>query len=244
MSGSNIAFIPFRSGSTRLSDKNILLLDGLPLASWTLIVANKCKEIDKIILSTDSKFYFDKITKSAENITNFNKDIIFDFRSADDSGSKIKIFDYIKFKLNKNFVNDNDNLIQMLPTSPFRNLKTLTNAINLFLNSDTGIFSASEYDFRINFAFDFKNGKYAPFFENSPLVTGDTQSQNHPVLYHPCGTFNIFNMGNARVHMKTIYSYCRPFIVSREESLDIDTKEDFNFMNSIAHVFKNRILNN
>ena len=74
------------------------------------------------------------------------------------------------------------------------------------------------------------------------MVTGNTQSQNHPSMYHPCGVFNIFNMNEARNTMKTIYDKCEPVIVSREEAFDIDTQEDYLFMNTVAHIFKSRLL--
>ena len=242
MIGSNIAFIPFRSGSSRLKNKNILPLADLPLAAWSVVAANKCESIDKIILSTDSKEFYKLIKSAANEVSNISKDIIFDHRSSEHSGTKVKIFDYIKHNLNTSLVDDNDTLIQLLPTSPFRIVENLKSALSLYFMSGIGRFSAAEYDFRVSFAFSIKDDLIEPLFDNSPIVTGDTQSQDHPVMYHPCGVFNIFKMSEARNSMKTIYDGCRPIIVSRQESLDIDTHDDFKFMNSIAHVFKAKLL--
>jgi len=69
MIGSNVAFIPFRSGSTRLKDKNILPLADLPLAAWSLVAANKCKNIDKIILSTDNEEFYNHIIDASCKVT-------------------------------------------------------------------------------------------------------------------------------------------------------------------------------
>ena len=63
MTGCNIAFIPFRTGSSRLKNKNILPLADLPLAAWSVVAANKCSKIDKIILSTDSEECYQQIRK-------------------------------------------------------------------------------------------------------------------------------------------------------------------------------------
>ena len=139
-------------------------------------------------------------------------------------------------------VNNADSLVQMLPTTPFRSVDTLQKAIELYLDTGIGNFSAAEYSFRVSFAFTIENGQALPLFDNNPMITGDTQSQNHPLTYHPCGAFNIFKMNDARNNMITIYDKCEAIIVKREESFDIDTLEDYTFMNSIAHSFKSKLL--
>ena len=52
-----MAFIPARSGSKGLVDKNIKLLNGHPLLAYTVRVACLTKSIDRVIVSTDSKKY-------------------------------------------------------------------------------------------------------------------------------------------------------------------------------------------
>ena len=54
----NYAFIPFRSGSTRLKNKNFKKLKNRPLVYWTIKIAILSNKIDKVILSTDSIDYF------------------------------------------------------------------------------------------------------------------------------------------------------------------------------------------
>ena len=46
------AFVPARSGSKRLPDKNIKILAGKPLAVWTLEALVNANRIDKGIFST------------------------------------------------------------------------------------------------------------------------------------------------------------------------------------------------
>ncbi len=52
-----IAFIPARSGSKSIKDKNIKILNGKPLIAWSIQTCLKSKFINKIIISTDSKKY-------------------------------------------------------------------------------------------------------------------------------------------------------------------------------------------
>ena len=53
-----IGFVPARSGSTRLKNKNIKIISGKPLIYWTVSKALKSKKFDKIIFSSNSKRYF------------------------------------------------------------------------------------------------------------------------------------------------------------------------------------------
>ena len=62
-----IAIIPARSGSKSLTDKNIQLLSGHPLIAYSIAAARLSREIDRIIVSTNSEKYAD-IASSAQSI--------------------------------------------------------------------------------------------------------------------------------------------------------------------------------
>ena len=49
-----LCIIPARKGSKGLKNKNIKMLNKIPLIAWSILVAKKCKQIDEIIVSTDS----------------------------------------------------------------------------------------------------------------------------------------------------------------------------------------------
>ena len=61
------AFIPARSGSKSIKNKNIAILKEKPLLAYSLLTAKKCKSIDKVIFSSDSVRYFN-IAKKYANI--------------------------------------------------------------------------------------------------------------------------------------------------------------------------------
>ena len=50
-----IALICARAGSKGLKNKNIKNFDGKPLIAWSILLAKKIKEIDRVIVSTESK---------------------------------------------------------------------------------------------------------------------------------------------------------------------------------------------
>ena len=49
-----VALIPLRGGSKSIPNKNIKSIAGQPLCAWVINAAIKAKEIDKVIVSTDS----------------------------------------------------------------------------------------------------------------------------------------------------------------------------------------------
>ena len=91
------AFIPARSGSTRLNDKNILKLKGRRLFEWSIEIADKLEKIDKIIFSSDSIKYIN-LCRSLK----LSKELIIDERNEKNSSSKMKIYDYLKSDFLKN----------------------------------------------------------------------------------------------------------------------------------------------
>ena len=50
-----IAFIPIRSGSKGIKDKNIKEFNGKPLCYWTIKSSAESKLVDEVYVSSDSK---------------------------------------------------------------------------------------------------------------------------------------------------------------------------------------------
>ena len=49
-----LIFIPARSGSTRLKNKNIKIINNKPLIKYTIDIVKKSKLFDKIVVSSDN----------------------------------------------------------------------------------------------------------------------------------------------------------------------------------------------
>jgi len=121
------AFIPARSGSKGLKNKNIKILNGHPMIAYSISFALKVKNINKLIFSSDSEKYH-KIAKKY-GCKHFH------YRSkklSSSTASEHSVFlDFIKHKISlkqdlpKFFVH-------LRPTSPIRNVKSLYRAINFF----------------------------------------------------------------------------------------------------------------
>lgn len=218
------AVVPARSGSKRLPHKNIKMLGDKPLLVWTLEACIQADLVDEVILSTDSMEYWETARKYLKS-----DKLSLDFREPDEAGDTVKIFDYFKDKRAKLFGKRTGAFILALPTVPLRRAKHVDEAIKLFEASGKPVFSATNYGFPISFAFRMQEfSLWEPVFPDSPMVTGNTRSQNQQETYHPNGAIYVRNINDlAQYDLKTLYSDAVPYLMSRTDSVDIDTEIDF-----------------
>ena len=123
-----LAVVPARAGSKRIKNKNIVRLNNKPLIEYTLNVAKKCKYIDKIVVSSESK----KILKTAEKIgikTPFLRE------EAYDDFSIVDIATLAAVKQSEKFYGNFDIVVQLMPNCPIRSLKTLNSSIKNFFKN-------------------------------------------------------------------------------------------------------------
>ena len=128
-----LGVIPARSGSKGVKNKNIRLIKGKPLLEFSVFTALEAKKegiLSDVILSTDSKEYLELI-KDYE----IYKDYLRPKRISQDNSPTIDaIHDallWLEEKQNKTF----DAVMLLQPTSPFRTIDHIKEAILLLKNS-------------------------------------------------------------------------------------------------------------
>ena len=122
------AIIPARSGSQSVKHKNIIKINNHPLIAYTIKEAKKIKNIDKVVVTSDSKKYL-KIAKK------YGADLLH-LRSKKNSSNKASDLDFFKeltlffkkakFKLPIIFVH-------LRPNCPIRRSSLINKAIKIFL---------------------------------------------------------------------------------------------------------------
>ena len=121
-----VAFIPARSGSKSIKNKNIKLLKGKPLLAWSIETCLKSKLIRDIVVSTDSKKYA-KIAKKfgATDV------IIRPKKISDDKSTDLEvIMHFLKYFKNFKYI------AHVRPTTPIRDIKIFDKAINFFIKNN------------------------------------------------------------------------------------------------------------
>ena len=218
------AIVPARSGSKRLPHKNIKLLAGKPLLVWTLEACAGSDKVETVILSTDSMEYWNVAKERVRSAK-----LALDFRSPDEAGDNVKIFDYLKQGRTKIFGERDGAFILALPTVPLRRSRHIDEAIAQYETRHIPVFSATTYSFPISFAFRIDSkGDWAPVFDESPMVTGNTRSQNQAPAYHPNGAIYVRRIADlAAPSLASLYQGAQPYLMDAASSVDIDGEVDF-----------------
>ena len=131
----SVAFIPARSGSKRVIDKNIRELNGHPLLSYTITAAIQSKVFDKIICVTDDELYAD--------IAKYYGAEVPELRPKNISGDKSPDIDWVNWIVRQNsIIKEGYDFFSILrPTSPFRLPETIIRAYNTFKNLSSKVHS-------------------------------------------------------------------------------------------------------
>jgi len=227
------AIVPARGGSKRIKDKNIKLLSGRPLVFYTLDSLLNHKEVSRIIFTSDSDNYIDIVHKE------YGSDVDIIKRPATHATDNTKIYDELLRLSESGLINDSWFML-CLPTAPLRSHEVINKILKLWKQNKTPMFSACEYSFPVQFAFDIDiEGLWKPCFKNSPMITGQTRSQDIPKRYRPNGAIYIQKICNLKAK-KTLYSDAKPFVMNQIDSIDIDSQLDFDFAELILNKSKNR----
>ena len=118
-----LCLIPARKGSKGLKNKNIKKLCGLPLLSYSFLIAKKIDFIDDIAITSDSKKYLNIIK---------DKKVIKILRPKNISNSKSKILSVINHTLKK-IKKKYDYLLLLEPTSPLTDANEIVQAYNILI---------------------------------------------------------------------------------------------------------------
>lgn len=124
-----VALIPARGGSKSIPKKNIVSLGGKPLIAWTIELALKTAEIDRVIVSTDCP----DIAKVARE---YGAEI--HVRPAELAQDNSLPIDTVKYALGelKNYNYNTDYLVLLEPTAPLRSMKDISDSIHLIIEKD------------------------------------------------------------------------------------------------------------
>ncbi len=219
-----ICFIPARGGSKGVPGKNIKEICGKPLIAWTIEAAKKAKGIDRVIVTTDDL----AIATVAQE---YGAEVPF-LRPAElssDTASAIDVYlhatEYVMHVTDQKL----DKFMVLLPTVPLRNEKHIEEALAQFeKDGATTLISFAEAEVPASWYHKLdKEGRV----HNAGFGQGVTMTnrQNNETYIVPNGAIYILDyelLKNKRTY------YCDntvAYIMSREDSIDIDYPIDFEF---------------
>lgn len=217
-----LALIPARGGSKGLPGKNILSFCGKPLLAWSIEQAKKSKFIDTVIVSTDSE----SIAAIADK---FGAEVPF-LRPKNISGSSAKTIDAIFHALNffDKKMGTFDYVILLQPTSPLRTEQDIDKAISLcFKNDAKAVISVCKTEHSPLWSVRLPKSLSMKGFIN-PVVANKPR-QSLPDFYRINGAIYFSSTSYLRKNNGFLGIDTIAYVMSRECSVDIDTKLDFEF---------------
>ena len=137
-----LGIVPARFGSKRIPLKNIKILGDYPLITWTLNAAVNSGVLDTIMVSTDS----DEISAYAGEVAGVSIPWLRPAALATDQSSTMDVIMHTLDEYEK--IGQRFNAVMILqPTSPFRTVKTIRDAVNLYLkhNCQKSVVTVSEF---------------------------------------------------------------------------------------------------
>ena len=216
-----ICIIPARGGSKRFPRKNLATIGDKSLVKRSIETVLGTRIFDKILLSSDD----DEILSQAKE---FDKKVGTQKRDESLSNDKATIKD-LTISICQSLDKEYNYICIVLPTAPFTLSKHIVEAHSIFIQNPNldGIVSLTTYEFPPQFSISLSNSLIKPAFPNSPLISGNTRSQNQENLFRPNGAFYIYKIDYLLASRSFWNGKIMGYKMSRNYSIDIDTYDDY-----------------
>jgi len=225
------AIIPARGGSKGVLRKNVALVAGRPLISWTIEEALKCDKIDKVVVNTDD-LEIAEIAKAYGAETQMRPSEL-----AQDSSS---VFGALNYGLDrfKEQGHKSTHTLQLNPTSPLRTVTHINESIQLLedfkADSVVSVTQAHTHPYWCKVVSD--DFQLNDFLDQGP---DDYKiRQELPEVYALNGS--IFLVKNELIRANSYYGgKTVPYIMTSDCSIDIDTPWELYLANLVLTDRKN-----
>ncbi len=226
-----LCVIGARGGSQGLPGKNIKILLGKPLISWTIEAALKTPEIDRVVVSTDSEEIADVSKKSGAEVPFLRPDSI--------SGPEVGKFDVWKHALDsceKYYKEKYDIYVDLDCTNPLRDSEDISNIINQLKKGMSrgvdAIFSICEA--RKNPYFNMveadKNGALRM---SKTLGSTVIRRQDAPIVFEHVASTYAMTSEYIRMKDHLLSGHTEGYDIGIDKSFDIDSDFDFQMVESL-----------
>jgi len=227
------AIIPARGGSKGVPKKNIKKLNGIPLINYSIKYAQS-SYIDNIIITTDCNDIKEIVSESFPNL---NKIKILNRPSkfATDEASTESV---IKHVIDSNSFEQNAILILLQPTSPLRPKNSLNKLLEKFIDKNYDSLLTLSPIHPLTWKINDNNIKCMYDYLNRPRRQ-DINPKDY--IYDENGSVYIFSIDIFKKEYNRLGGKIGYFIFSEDYGRQIDTKLDFNILESISkHLEKDK----
>ncbi|MEO0564928.1 MAG: acylneuraminate cytidylyltransferase family protein [Chloroflexota bacterium] len=214
-----IAMIPARGGSKRVPRKNVRLLGGQPLISYSIAAALRARSVDRVIVNTDDDEIASVAAEAGAEVQR---------RPAELATDSAKTIGVVRHALGELATQGNlyPFVVLLQPTSPFRQPSQIDKAVELYdKHRCDSVVSHIRVDyFHPNRMKSIKNGKIVPYCE--PEVENIPRSALRPAYYRD-GSIYGFRWNLPLETDSLMGEDIRPIITNRDYFVNIDEERDW-----------------
>ena len=212
--------IPARGGSKGIPRKNIKLLGGKPLISYSVEVARALADDQDICVSTDDAEIKDIVEQTGLKVP-FLRPSELATDQATTQDVLLHAIDYFQTK-GRHY----DRIILLQPTSPFRKINQIQEAINLWEDGLEMVVSVKVTD---------ANPYYVLFEENESGFLEKSKKgffirrQDCPLVYQYNGAIYVIDVKSLKSRHIFNFERIKKYVMDAESSIDIDSSLDWKF---------------
>ncbi|KGP63645.1 hypothetical protein EP47_03210 [Legionella norrlandica] len=215
-----LAIIPARGGSKRLPRKNILNLRGKPLLVHTINAASHCDLITDVVVSTEDNLISGVAHSVGAKVINRPVEL-----AGDTVSNEYVVKHVIEMFSETNYFPDYIVLLQ--PTSPLRTSFHLKQCLEQFLASKMkSAMSVCQVEHHPGKCIRIKDKEALPY---TCLDDVERRTQDLEEVYRQNGAIYALKTTDFLEQLKFYQSPCLPYVMSIEDSIDVDTKLDLQF---------------
>jgi len=227
MNNNVVAIIPARGGSKGIPKKNIIPLAGKPLIVYSIETALKSKYIDKIFVSTDDNEILEIAEKNGTELIKRPKEL------AKDNTPDLPVFQHAIKQLIEKHNYKPDIIVNLRPTCPLRSEEDINSSVKKMLETDCDavrtITNSKNHPYWMG---KLDGDRLLPFMDNIS-VEKYYQRQLLPPAYIINGGVDVMKADVLIVQNSLYGKDIRAVFMPFERSIDIDTKFDLMFAESI-----------
>lgn len=213
-----VALLPIKKNSERVKGKNFRNLFGKPLYQWILETLINCKNIDYIVIDTDSKALIEELENNYPTVKTI-------FRPEELRGDNVSMNKIINYDLS--VCTDSEFFIQTHTTNPLISSQSIDLAIETFFNNldnYDSLFSVNCIQARTYW----KNGQGINHNLGELKRTQDLE----PIFEENSNLF-IFSSKSFFQNESRVGNNPLLYVTPRNESFEIDEEEDFKLIEQL-----------
>lgn len=207
-----IAFVHAKGTSTRVPSKNLRILGDKPLFCHAIQNALNAKMVDSVVIDSDNEEILEIGEKFGAVPLLRPKELANNLATGDD----------LAYWQASNY-QDSEIVLQVIPTAPFLRSESIDNAINILLSNPEKDSIAGVYE---DAFYQWKDGKPVYYKSDGSIPNSFELGKT---VYETTGLYVNYTKAVLRTKRRLNPENCLSYNLSKIESVDINTIEDFEF---------------